>query len=52
MIDEHGYKWIMDDENIEVMRIVYYKRKIKVRNKRRFKESWKLIWNPFLKEIK
>lgn len=49
MIDDHGYKWIMDDENIEVMRIAYYKRKIKVRRKRKYKEYPILIWNPFLR---
>lgn len=49
MIDEHGYKWIMDGVNIEVMRIAFYRRKIKVRRKRKYKEYSKLIWNPFIK---
>ena len=49
MIDNQGYNWIMNKEILEVMRLVFFKRKIKVRGKRKYIRSYKLIWNPFLK---
>ena len=49
MIDNQGYNWIMNKEDLEVMRVVCFKRKIKVRGKRKYIRRAKLIWNPFLK---
>lgn len=51
MIDSTGYNWIMNKEYLEVMRVVFFKRKIKLRGKRKYisTRSGKLIWNPFLK---
>ena len=49
MIDSTGYYWIMNKEGLEVMRVVFFKRKIKVRGKKKYIRRGKLIWNPFLK---
>lgn len=49
MIDNQGYNWIMNKDYLEVMRVVFFKRKIKVRGKRKYIRRDKLIFNPFLK---
>lgn len=49
MIDRVGREWKMDKEGIEVFKLIPFKRKIKIRNKKKFIIRYSLIWNPFLK---
>lgn len=50
MIDKNGREWVMNEEVLEVFKVIPFKRKRKIKSKRRFYQSYILVWNPYIRK--